>query len=253
MSHEPVPILENSETIDELREYGLQIIQPKSGYRFSVDPLLLCRFAGEPRGRIVDLGVGCGVIAMIMARSAPEVQVVGVESREESARLAERNVVRNGLAERVSIIHADILHLRQWFPVSSFNLVLANPPFRRIGTGKISPRVGRDTARHESTAGLADFLAAAKYLVQPAGRICLIYHVSRLLELCAAAERLKLSPLRLQMVHGDEGSEARQFMVELAKGRTGELKILQPCFLHAATEMAAAEDEDDMRLSKVRV
>jgi tRNA1Val (adenine37-N6)-methyltransferase len=232
----------DSETIDELREYDLRIIQPKVGYRFSVDPLLLCRFADPVEGRIIDLGTGSGVMALIMARRSTTSSVVGVEVNHLAAELARRNSILNELDSKVEIISADILDLKQ-FKVSSFDLVLANPPFRRQGTGKISPHAGRDTARHESTAGLADFLNVAKYLVHPAGRICFIYHVSRLFELCETVERLKLSPLRLQMVHGDRGSEARMFMVELVKGRRGELRILPPCFTRAAKEEAATAED----------
>ena len=226
MNHEP-----GSETLDELRDHDLKIIQPRTGYRFSVDPLLLCGFAGPAEGDVVDLGTGCGVIALIMARMSLGAQVVGVENRTESARLAERNASLNGLAGQVAIICADILDLKRRFPVSSFDLVLANPPFRRRETGKISPHTGRDTARHESTAGLADFLAVAKYLVKPPGRICLIYHVSRLAELMTGAALLKLTPLRLQFVHGGPRDSARMVLLELAKGRSRELLVLPPLFV----------------------
>lgn len=231
-SPSPVPGHDpETETVDELRDYDLSIIQPRCGYRFSVDPLLLCEFAGGCDGRVIDLGTGCGVMALIMARKAAASRVVGVEFREESARLAARNALLNGLSERVTVVPADILDLKRSLPVSSFDLVLANPPFRRVGTGKVSPHAGRDTARHESTAVLADFLSVAKYLVTPAGRVCLIYHVSRLTELIVEASALKLSLLRLQFVHGGPDDSARMVMLELAKGRTGELTVLPPLFV----------------------
>jgi tRNA1Val (adenine37-N6)-methyltransferase len=168
------------------------------------------------------------VIALIMARMAPAAQVTGVENCAKSAGLAERNIALNGLAGRVDVIHADILDLTHRHPVSSFDLVLANPPFRRRGTGRVSPHAGRDTARHESTAVLADFLAVAKYLVKPSGRVCFIYHVSRLPELFVGAWSLKLAPLRMQFVHGTPGDSARMIMIELAKGRSRELTVLPP-------------------------
>ena len=96
----------------------------------------------------------------------------------------------------------------------------------------IASRPGRDDARHESTAGLAAFLEAAKYLVRPSGRICFIYHPLRLPELFAEAARLKLAPLRLRMVHGSETAEARMFLMEMAKGRRGELQVLPPLFVN---------------------
>ena len=223
------------ETIDELRDYDLRIIQPRSGYRFSVDPLLLCEFAGTSEGEMIDLGTGCSVIPLIMARKNVSAHLTGVDFKEESAQLALRNVDLNDLSTRVKIIFADILELKGRFPVSSFDLVLSNPPYRAAGSGKISPHAGRDTARHETTAKLVDFLQIAKYLVKPAGRICMIYHVSRLAELIAQASLLKLSLLRLQFVHGKETDCARMVLLEMAKGRTRELTVLPPLFVRSAS------------------
>ena len=217
------------ETLDELSGYDLRIVQPRHGYRFSVDPLLLANFAGVRRGeRVADLGTGCGVIALLLARMGESCAVTGVEFQDVMARIAARNVLINDLSERVDIVQDDVMALKARFPVDSFDLVVSNPPYRRPGTGKVSPRAGRDHARHETSATLADFLAAAKYLVKPSGRICLIYHTCRLAELMAQAALQKLAPLRLRMVHGNSGTEARIFMIELAKGRAGELRVEPP-------------------------
>jgi len=223
----------SEETLDDLRGYDLRIIQPALGYRFSLDPLLLAAFAGTGEGgRVIDLGAGSGIIPLIMARMSPSAHIVGVELQEEMAALAERNVALNGLSERVGIICGDILTLRSRFPASTFDLVIANPPYRKQGTGRISPRAGRDRARHESTATLVDFLETAKYLVGPAGTIAFIYHPLRLVELCTAAAGLKLALLRLRMVHGNAGAPARMVLLELVKGRRGELEVLPPLFVY---------------------
>lgn len=225
--------MREDETVDELRRFDLKVAQKKEGYRFSLDPLLLCDFADvQGKESVADLGTGCGIIPLIMARSGFSRAIIGVEHQETMVELARRNVETNGLTDRISILHDDLLHLRKYIPVSSFDLVLSNPPFRKQGTGKISPKAGRDLARHESTAGVADFLATAKYLVKPAGRICLVHHPSRLAELLVAAAELKLAPLRLRMVQGSCGAEARMFLVELVKGRRGELRVLPPLFVY---------------------
>lgn len=236
--------MRSEETIDELRTYGLKVIQQRHGYRFSLDPLLLCDFAGIGEGeRVIDLGTGCGVIPLILAVKVREMQGVGVEMQEEMAEISVRNVALNDLSDRIEILCRDIKTLKGHFPASSFDLVLSNPPYRKRGSGRISPKPGRDNARHESTAELGDFLAVAKNLVKPAGRICFIYHPSRLPEFFSAAAELGLSPIRLRMVHGSNSAEARMFLIETVKGRKGELKILPPLFVYDENGGYTAEME----------
>jgi len=224
----------SDETIDLLRGHDLKVLQPKQGYRFSLDPVILCDFARPEGGRIVDLGCGCGIIPLLLARLAPESRIVGVELQAEMADLARRNVELNGLSGRIDILESDILHLGGVLPANGFDLVLANPPYRRQGTGRISPRAGRDLARHESSATLEDFLLTSKRLVHSGGRICFIYHPERLAELLGLAQAAKLAVRRLRMVHGDAGSPARMFMVELMKGSRGGLEVLAPLLVYNA-------------------
>ena len=216
-------------TWDEVRRFGLRIAQPSGGYRFSLDALLLAEFAeAAESARFADLGTGCGVIPLILCRRFPCATAVGVESNGAMAELAGTTVAHNGMAERVRIIADDLVNLKSLFPVSSFDGVVANPPFRTPVSGRRSPKAGRDTARHESTAGIADFLAAAKYLVTPGGRIWFVYHPDRLAEFIHCAAGLKLCLLRLRMVHGRIDAPARIFLAELAKGRRGAAEVLPP-------------------------
>jgi len=220
-------------TQDDLKLFDLQLFQPRHGYRYSLDPFLLTRFCGQPPSgsRIIDLGAGCGIISLVLARINPTASVVAVENNPDMAVLIEQNIRHNDLAGKVSVIAEDVMALRKKCPVSTFDLVVSNPPFRAAGSGRVSPRSGRDSARHETTAGLGDFMAAAKYLVKPSGRICFIQLPSRLAEFMALAAEMKLSVLRLRMIHSDAASAATMFMAELAKGRRSAPVVEPPLFV----------------------
>ena len=223
-------------TRDTLRGYDLNIKQPDAGYRFSLDALLLTGFVRVcQRAVVADLGAGCGIIPLVLARMHPDASFVGVESNPDMAALAAENVRSNHLEERVRILADDILKLRSHFPVSSFNLVVSNPPFRSPHSGRVSPHPGRDAARHETTATLVDFLTAAKYLVKPGGRICFIYHPARLAEFVRCADELKLALIRLRMVHGRTGAAAKMFLAELAKGRRADVAVEPPLIVYGDT------------------
>ena len=95
----------SDETEDQLWDYELKIIQPKNGYRFSLDPLLVCDFAGSAALKILDLGTGCGIIPLVMARKSPVSMITGVEFQAEMASFARRNVSENALSDRCEISH----------------------------------------------------------------------------------------------------------------------------------------------------
>jgi tRNA1Val (adenine37-N6)-methyltransferase len=220
-------------TRDDLNLFNLQLYQPRNGYRYSLDPLLLARFCPHiaPGGSIADLGAGCGVVGLVLARINPDTSVLEVENNPDMADIAVKNALHNGLQKRVSILTEDVVNLRKRLPDSTFDLVVSNPPFRTPRSGKVSPHPGRDAARHETTAGLADFLAMAKYLVKPSGRICFIHLPSRLPEFMALASQLKLCVLRLRMIHNNAASPSTMFMVELAKGRRSTPVVEPPLFV----------------------
>lgn len=230
-SHQPRAICKEI-TLDSLRRFNLTIAQPRHGYRFSLDPLLLADFVSCVNdARIADLGTGSGIIPLILCRRFSAATAIGFDSNEAMAELAGENARRNGLEKRIEFFPNDILDIRQLFPVSTFDVVTANPPFRAPRSGRTSPRTGRDTARHESTTGIAGFLEAAKYLVKPSGRIWFIFHPDRLTEFIRQAVDLKLSLLRLRMVHGNATSPCRMFMSELAKARKGSTTVLPPLII----------------------
>ncbi len=218
---------------DSLRKHDLTIRQPARGYRFSLDALLLADFARLPaRAAVADLGTGCGILPLVLARTHQDARFTACENNPDMAALACENVASNGLGDRIEIIADDILTMRTRYPVSTFDVVISNPPFRTPHSGKTSPHAGRDAARHESTAGLADFLTAAKYLVKTSGRICFIYPPSRLAEFIRCAAELKLALLRLRMIHGSGQAVAKMFLVELAKGRRADVTVEAPLIVY---------------------
>lgn len=231
-------------TRDELKRFGLTLLQPRVGYRFTLDPLLLCDFSGAGgEQQIADLGSGSGVMALVLAKMAPQAQVTAFEQDREAVCLAQQNVDLNGLSERVTVLHEDVLQVKRHLAVSCCDLVVSNPPYRKQGRGRLNPHPGKLAARHETTATLADFLAAAKYLVKPVtGRIYLVYHTDRLPDLMVEAAVQKLAVVRLRMVHGLPDAVAKVFLVELAKGRKNvNLEVLPPLIVRSDGENYTAE------------
>ncbi|KIH77927.1 tRNA1Val (adenine37-N6)-methyltransferase [Geoalkalibacter ferrihydriticus] len=240
----------SEETLDELRVGGLKILQQKNGYRFSLDPILLCAFARVGVGeRVVDLGTGSGVIALVLARRTAAEHIVGIEVQAQLAERARRSVVLNGLEARVRILTADVRHVDEVLEPHSFSVVVSNPPFRAPGSGRLAPVGERAAARHELAGGLADFLRAAAALLATGGRFYVVYLAERLVDLLEGMRRVGLEPKRLRCVHGRGGEPARLVLVEGRRGGRPGLALEAPLVVFAeegyTAEVRAIYDEEE--------
>jgi tRNA1Val (adenine37-N6)-methyltransferase len=219
------------ETFDTLFGGRLEIRQKKEGYRFSIDALLLARFA-EPRltDRVIDLGTGCGVIPLILVFRRKAETVVGVEVQPSLAALARQNVSLNHLAAQIEIREEDFRNLPGKGGV--FDCALCNPPYRRAGSGRLNPREEKALARHEINATLEDVLRAAHHLLKNKGRFYSIYPATRTADLFQGLRRFHLEPKRVQFVHSRDREEARLVLVEALKEGKTQVKILPPFVLY---------------------
>lgn len=225
--------LRDEESVDELLAGSLRIIQPRRGYRFSLDALLLAHFVRMKQGAaLLDLGTGSAVIPMILCRRWRCARAVGVEIQRELAGMARRSLELNGLSGDISIVEGDVRSVSELLPARSFDVVTFNPPYRRLRSGRINPAAQKALARHEIHGAVADFLRAAAYAVRPAGRVFAIYPSRRLAELIFQMRRLRLEPKRLRLVHSRPDTEAEFALVEGRPGAGEELKILPPLFIY---------------------
>lgn len=231
--HESTRPLMNEETLDSLFQGKLKLFQSRSGYRFSLDALLLAHFVSmKGNETVADLGTGNGVIALLLANLYAQVSITGFEFQPAMAERAERNVKLNDLAGRIRIFRGDVRAIRAVAAAASFDVVVCNPPFRKPSSGRISPDDEKRIARHETTGELSDFLRAGAFLLREKGLMALVYSTVRSADVICAMRQARLEPKRLRMVHSFQDAEASLLLVEGAKGGRAGLKVLPPLVIY---------------------
>src|SRR5512140_3587080 len=107
----------------------LMILQPARGYRAGIDAVLLAACCAAAAGEtVLDAGSGVGVVGLCVASRCPGARVTLVEREPVYADLARRNVERNALADRVTVVTADLTQPGS-LPHDQAH-VLANPPYQ---------------------------------------------------------------------------------------------------------------------------
>jgi tRNA1Val (adenine37-N6)-methyltransferase len=221
------------ETLDLILDGRLKVIQPRCGYRFSADAVLLAHFARpKPSERVLELGTGCGVVAMILALLHKPREVVALELQPAMARRAERNCMLNGL-DTISVVCGDLrARAIAGLAQQSFDWVIANPPYRMMNCGRSSPNISRRIARSEHTATATDFIRAAARYARYGGRVAIVFAANRCAELLTVLRIHRLEPKRIRMVHPRAGLPAATVLVEARKGGGVEVLVEPPLVLY---------------------
>lgn len=231
------------ETIDPLGLTDLRLIQPKKGYRFSIDPVLLCAFVPSIKNtRVVDLGTGNGIIPLLLSARKEAQSIIGVELQPAMVERARRSVKLNGLEGVIRILPGDVRALPEGLLAGGYDVVTANPPYRTQETGRIAPEDERAMARHELSGGLYDFLSAAVSLLKPGGRFYVVYLAERVAELLSEMHSCRLQPKRLRMVHSREGDPARMVLVEGSKDGKPGMVVEAPLIIYIGEGRVYSEE-----------
>jgi tRNA1Val (adenine37-N6)-methyltransferase len=219
-------------TLDSIRD--IKIYQSKTGYRFSVDSLLLSDFVKlKTVLSVADLGSGAGIVGILIAKKYPKARVDLFELQTGLADLSEKNICLNNLEDRMQALQCDIRTIPALYPgLYEYELAVSNPPFRKPKSGRINVEEERAIARHELRLSLSELVEAVYGLLKAKGRFCVIYHPCRLSELIDTLKKKNLEPKRLRFVHSTQSSEAKMVLVEAVKGGRTGLKVENPLFLY---------------------
>ena len=203
------------------------IEQSEDGYRYSIEPFLIGDFSNvQPGMRVLDVGTGCGIIAILLAIKEPQLEVVSLEVQKSLYQLAKSNIEKNALSDRIQAIEGDFNEIAK--SMGSFDLVISNPPYRKKNTGRINPNQEKAIARHEIKLNLESLVKKGAMLLKPGGRMILAYPPQRLAEVLQSLRGQSLCPSRLQFIHGSGQVQAKIFLVDAIKGSHEDCVVLPP-------------------------
>ena len=160
--------------------------------KVGTDGVLLGAWAGtESCSRILDVGTGTGLIALMLAqRSKAVVDAIDIDA--DACLQAQENAESSLFAGRINVFHSDLVDFAQ-ASTHLYDLIVSNPPY--FVDSLKCPNLQRNTARHTDTLTLEDLLQYSRKLLAPQGRIALIlpYDQKDRLTDCIQTQNLFLS------------------------------------------------------------
>jgi tRNA1(Val) A37 N6-methylase TrmN6 len=229
-----MPELKEDERLDYLLAEELRIIQSPTVFSFSLDAVLLARFASVPktRGSIIDLCSGNGVVPLLMS-ARTSVPIVGVEIQERLYDMAVRSVRYNQLGDQVTMVNDDLKNAPVLLGMEKHTLITCNPPyFLTPSDGELNMNEHVAIARHEIMCTLEDCIRSSSRLLKQGGKAAFVHRPGRLLDIVTVMRKHRIEPKRLRFVYPKYGKEANMVLIEGIKDGAPDLKILSPLYVY---------------------
>jgi len=213
--------------------HQLNISQPEKGYRFSLDSLILAAHI-LPKGNetVMDLGCGCGIISLLLAQRYPDLKITGIEIQAELYDFTRKNILANGFEKTVHVLHEDIRTL-QWSKTGAgIDIIVSNPPYKKLGTGRMNPDPQKAVARHETALSIDELVECSSRLIRDQGFFFVIFPFDRLPDLSTALARHRFYPEFIRPIHIKPGTKASRVIVRAVKKPGSQCSLASPLCIY---------------------
>lgn len=191
-------MISDTECSLDISKFGIKIFQPKIGFRFSIDSVLLGEFVNKnipylPQ-KILDVGIGVGTALLHTVRRRKNDNIFGIDINKNILSICNENFILNKI-ENSHLINEDIKN----FPLKSelFDIVITNPPFYKKQEGRISRT--KEVENHE-TLSLDMWIKFCLKRLKQKGSLYMIHLPSRLPEILHAINKIagavEITPIR---------------------------------------------------------
>lgn len=189
------------------------IKQDLTAMKVGTDGVLLGAWANlEHADRILDIGTGTGLIALMAAQRNEKARIDAVEIEYNAFIQASENIATSPWAERISLHNSSIQEFSQPY---GFDAIICNPPFF-INSTK-NPGTERILARHTDSLTHADLLNGAERLLTGNGTLHIILPVQEAILFINEAQNKSFYASRITRVSPNPEKMPNRYLMEFFK------------------------------------
>lgn len=184
-----------------------EIVQEKTPMKVGTDGVLLGAWADGGR-RILDVGTGTGLVALMMAERFPEADVVGIDICDDAVEEATYNVSLSPFCGRVKIRKGDF---REMAGGERFDAIVCNPPY--FENSLKCPAKGRSMARHSDTLSIEELVCGARNILGDGGVLSIVMPFTVMDEAVGYGKMYGFKVARMMKVRGNADSEWKRVLI----------------------------------------
>lgn len=194
--------------------------------------------------RILDIGTGTGLIALMLAQRSDAI-ITAVDAEENACEQATINFNSSPWKDRLTIVHSKIQDLND---VEKFDLVVSNPPY--FSGYYSSDDLSRDIARSaDILLSYEDLIASAKRLLKEDGRLSLILPSDQQERIIAVANQFGLTLSRLTFVKTKITKEAKRILIEFVND-SSDFEVIEDELIIQSADNGRVYTQEYINLTK---
>lgn len=200
------------------------LYQPQIGYCYNSDSIFLYDFISsfKPKKRVLDVGAGCGIVGLLLAKKFKNIELEAVEKQPSFVAFAAINAAVNGLSYK--IFESDFL---EFSGDEKYDFIVSNPPFYNDGAIK-SKDESLFVARYSHNLPLNAFFKKVSQLLNPSSHFIFCYEASQFGLICAELERCKMRAVDVRFVHSKSDKKASLVLVHARNSSKALMNIMPP-------------------------
>lgn len=167
--------------------------------------------------RILDIGTGTGIIALMLAQRSHAEQIDALEIDEEAYEQATDNFENAPWNDRMFCFHAGLDEFVEE-PEDEYDLIVSNPPFYQEDYKSNNEQ--RDLARFQDAMPFEDLVEAADLLLSENGIFSVIIPFKEEEKFIALAKEFELFPTKITRVKGTPTTEIKRSLLAFSRNKT---------------------------------
>lgn len=164
---------------DGFRFQQFTICQERTAMKVGTDGILLGAWAipAPDVKRVIDIGTGTGLLALMMAQRYPDLLIGAIELDTCAVQDARQNFINSPWSHRLQIYEDNALNWKvDSDKAGQVDMVISNPPF--FADGLRAPNTIRSRARHQDDLPVEAFWTLADHVLSPQGQVDVIFPAS---------------------------------------------------------------------------
>ncbi len=199
------------------------LYQSPNGYCYNSDSIFLAHFIASfsPKGKLLDIGCGIGVLSLILAMEF-DIQTSIIDKQSHMIDFAKHNFAINGID--VEFFNQDFMDFE---PKIKFDTIISNPPFYNPSVLQSSETM-INIARYAHHLPLEDFFKKVHKILTPQGRFYFCYDSKQIVDILYFLKKYHLTSEVIRFVHSKKDKDSKLVMIACRHNSRSVAKIVKP-------------------------